>query len=102
MDTHAAPHRRLVNGLIVEGCDNTEVVTAATECPVEIGESFRRRINDATGCRNDFIRSNVIASKTVLIGEITNASTKSKTTDADVCCLIHVSISLKESSRMSS
>jgi hypothetical protein len=91
MNAHAAPHGRLYNGFIVERRDDTEVVAATTQGPVQIGENFRGCVDDNSRRSDDFIRSDIIASKTVFIREVADASTEGKTANANMCCLRHVS-----------
>jgi hypothetical protein len=85
------PHGRLYTGFIVERRDDTEVVAATTQGPEQIRENFRGCVDDNSRRSDDFIRSDIIASKTVFIREVADASTKGKTANANMCCLRYVS-----------
>jgi hypothetical protein len=80
----------LYDGFIVESCNGTKVVAATAQSPVQIGEEFWRRVDDNARRSNDFVRSDIITSKTVRVCEIANPSTKSKTANTDVCSLDRV------------
>jgi hypothetical protein len=98
VNAHAAPHGRLYDGFIVESCNDTEVVATSAQGPVQIGEEFWRRVDDDARRGDDFVRSDIITSKTVRVCEVANPSTESKTANTDVCSLDRVKHMLDNSS----
>lgn len=64
--SHTAPHgRRSGNGVDVELCDNTKVVTTTSESPVKIWERVLADIDDESRRSDYLIRDDIVACQTV-------------------------------------
>jgi hypothetical protein len=81
----------LYDGFIVKRRHDTEVVAATAQSPVQIRKELRGCIDDNARSGDDFEGRNIITSKSVLVCEVADPSTKSKPTNTDVRCLRYVS-----------